>query len=280
MQIDILSGMEPLHVMYKESLDTFASDIHSHNSHEIIFVTDGRAEIDTGSKVYHLKPGSIAFFSSMETHQVNAVSFPYKRYIISIHHDYFHKAVTEPRLISIFKNRPFSFRHIIHLKPPLENETAVLLEDMLLEFDEKDFFYEKVLSDCLFKCLVLLYRNYPGSFPAFSMNESSRIIFSIQKYIEQNYAGTIRLADLSKKHGMNMHYLSRRFKEITGCGFKEYIQMTRISHAKDLLIYSDKDISSISMELGFSSTPHFTASFKQTTGYTPSNYRKSFGNFL
>ena len=48
----------------------------------------------------------------------------------------------------------------------------------------------------------------------------------------------------------------------------------RMMKAEEILMKTDKNITEISMELGFTSPSNFTRSFKKFTGLSPSEYRK------
>ena len=55
----------------------------------------------------------------------------------------------------------------------------------------------------------------------------------------------------------------------------DFIQLQRIEEAKNLLRFSDYQISEISTFLAFSSQSYFTSVFKRHTGVTPKKYREA-----
>lgn len=50
-------------------------------------------------------------------------------------------------------------------------------------------------------------------------------------------------------------------------------------NAQRMFLETDKNITEISRETGFSNLTHFNRVFKSVTGMTPSGYRKSHRNF-
>ncbi|ULQ51327.1 AraC family transcriptional regulator [Flavihumibacter fluvii] len=54
---------------------------------------------------------------------------------------------------------------------------------------------------------------------------------------------------------------------------EKYIIKFRIERIKELLVYSDKTLSDISFDLGFSSVAHLSKQFKIQTGLTPSHFK-------
>ena len=73
-----------------------------------------------------------------------------------------------------------------------------------------------------------------------------------------------------------MAQFNLRFRQILRMSPTEYLQKLRIETAQRLLFRSDKNIASISSEIGFYDQSHFTKRFRKITGLTPLAYRKRF----
>jgi len=69
----------------------------------------------------------------------------------------------------------------------------------------------------------------------------------------------------------------QRVKSITGLSVNDYINELRIRRAEELLSGSDLTVGEISDMVGCTSHSHFSTLFKQTTGMTPTEYKKSPG---
>jgi YesN/AraC family two-component response regulator len=125
--------------------------------------------------------------------------------------------------------------------------------------------------------IVYLYRISEKSFPLSSLNQSisKTVIVDIQNYIDDHFMEEISLKDMAGMFHTNMYYLCHLFKEMTGTTFKNYLIQRRVSYAKDMLCYTNKDIAEIVAETGFGSVNHFIRAFKKTVGITPHQYRKN-----
>ncbi len=98
----------------------------------------------------------------------------------------------------------------------------------------------------------------------------------IIEYINQNYAcADLSLASLAEQFQVQPTYVSTLVKNTLGEGFHKHLSALRIARAKELLTHTNKDIQEIYEECGFYSKPTFFRVFKQSTGLTPSEYRKS-----
>jgi AraC-like DNA-binding protein len=97
----------------------------------------------------------------------------------------------------------------------------------------------------------------------------------VSQRIEQAYTDSdlspTRIAD---ELGMSGAYLGRIFRESTQTSISQYLNQVRISHAETLL-NSDRAVETIAGEVGFSNPKYFYVVFKNLTGQTPLQFRKS-----
>ncbi|MDP4127147.1 MAG: Ada metal-binding domain-containing protein [Bacillota bacterium] len=95
---------------------------------------------------------------------------------------------------------------------------------------------------------------------------------------DAGYNKQIDLSYISKHIGVSKNYLIRLFKQYSGLTPTRYILKIRVDKAKELLNRRD-DISilEIAYTVGFKSLSNFYKCFKEQTGYTPKELRKSRG---
>lgn len=82
-----------------------------------------------------------------------------------------------------------------------------------------------------------------------------------------------RLADLSQMAGVSAHHLVECFTREVGVSPRRYLLGVRIRSAQEMLAGSDLPITEVALELGFSSSQHFAATFKRLTGESAQEYR-------
>ena len=72
---------------------------------------------------------------------------------------------------------------------------------------------------------------------------------------------------------LSANYFGDLVKKETGKSAQEYIQLTIIDRAKELLLNSNRSVSEIAYMLGFKYPHHLSRLFKKVTGVSPNEYR-------
>lgn len=111
-----------------------------------------------------------------------------------------------------------------------------------------------------------------------SENEGSKnpLIPGVKDYIFSHLHSAIQISDIAEYLHVNADYLSHLFSSQEKITIKRYILQEKIKRSQNLLRYSDYSIQEIGFYLGFSSQSHFTKTFKEITGLSPNEYRKTF----
>lgn len=104
-----------------------------------------------------------------------------------------------------------------------------------------------------------------------SLNPVNKAIY----YIEQNYQNDIDLQMVSEFVGLVPAYFSRIFKKEAGCSFIQYVMKKRTEQAKWLLKNTDMKIYEICNKVGYNDTRYFIKMFKNITGETPMQFKRS-----
>jgi AraC-like DNA-binding protein len=81
------------------------------------------------------------------------------------------------------------------------------------------------------------------------------------------------LADIAAEVGGSAVYLTQVFQQVEGLPLYRYQLNLRLARALDLMAEYE-DLTTLGLELGFSSHSHFTAAFQRTYGRSPSEFRR------
>lgn len=112
-------------------------------------------------------------------------------------------------------------------------------------------------------------------FAEFKDNRNNAMKTGILDYVNAHFnESSMGLETVANKFGLSANYLSRFFKQETGCSFIQYVTMIRMDRVKELLINSDKQVKDIVAEVGYIDAANFVRKFKNYEGITPGQYRE------
>lgn len=109
-------------------------------------------------------------------------------------------------------------------------------------------------------------------------HSKSEFIRQLDHYIENHLTQSITVDDLCEAFHMGRSKLYELSASYLGCGLAEYIRTQRIRHAQRLLLESDMRITDIAYAVGFPDYVHFSRVFKDVTGTSARNYRRTAPN--
>ena len=161
---------------------------------------------------------------------------------------------------------------------------------------ENPFFTKTDLSDYGQSALELLYKSSTTKEHPFELEKGMLLILlsdifenikmikrdgttelnTIEKillYINENLTTPINATTISNDMGLSTSYLSHLFARELKMSLPTYLTRQRLSHACDMLKTTQKTVTDIAYETGFSSLRTFLRSFQSYYGMTPTEYR-------
>lgn len=103
---------------------------------------------------------------------------------------------------------------------------------------------------------------------------ATAVVDLILEYVFTNHAGNVKLSEAAAMVGMQEASFSKYFKRATGQNFSDLVRKLRLAHARRLLESTDKAISDICYEVGFTNLSNFNRHFVNDLGETPRSYRQ------
>lgn len=100
------------------------------------------------------------------------------------------------------------------------------------------------------------------------------MVGEIDACIRQRKDEKLTLSCLSKRFGYSEYYVSRRFQEIAGMNFRDYLQHRKLAFALKEVRDTGRGLLDIALDYGFSSHEAFSRAFKKAYGISPSVYRR------
>lgn len=153
-------------------------------------------------------------------------------------------------------------------------ENALSLEEKFYEL-EKEFTAKKLYYSN--RCSAIVTDILAGAMRLIKIPEeckSSAIAEEILTYVRDNYRSNISNINLGRHFNYHPNYINKLISEHTGMSLHKYIMVYRINTAISLLQSTNHTISKIAEMVGIPDIKHFSKSFKNITGNTPSHYKR------
>ena len=102
-----------------------------------------------------------------------------------------------------------------------------------------------------------------------------KIIAGIDESIKSKDSDELSLEKSAQTLGYSPFHFSKKFREVSGMAFRDYLRYRRLAFALKEIRDTDRTILDIALEYGFSSHEAFTRAFKEAYCVSPKDYRKN-----
>lgn len=261
--------MDFIYTSQKKSPPSDMPRSHSHSYYELYYQISGMRRYFIGDRIYDLSPGDLVIIRPNELHRtVSSNKSGYERYIINFNNSHIRQLELE---IGVQNTKEFLSLYCLQFT----HEHSEYVKNLITLIDKENLspdkysgeFKQNLLSNLALFCLR------HGRHRNQRTKDGADKIQDVAHYIRTNYNSKIALCDAAQMAFMEETYFSKKFKQLTGFGFNEYLTQTRIRAAETLLTATEHTIGTISEMCGFSSANYFGDIFKSINGISPSQYR-------
>lgn len=149
-----------------------------------------------------------------------------------------------------------------------------ILDSLFSIASSDDYIKDMLINEKLTALLTCIMRESWNPQLSIRANSKRQNLLNIKEYLDENYQKKISLDKLAEEFYINKFYLCRIFKEQFGESINSYLLQTRITHAKQLLRFSNLSLDAIAEECCLGDAAYFSRMFKKVEGMTPGEYRK------
>lgn len=251
---------------------------HWHDALEIIMVLEGQATVGMSGETHLLREKDITVVNVNEIHRIQKSGGENKLLMVQVDADFCASAIrdfhyTFIQCCSAYKEARAQERYNI-LKG-----NVLRLVSRLIKYPDK---FSKVdILGCLEETLALMaesfdYLRYGNGNHAFDEKQVQRYK-RIYKYATGPPGTGHTLTELAKSMGISVQYLSRDIRRKFGLTYQELLFCGKCMKAARLLLGTDKLVSEIAAECGFSDRKYLAKHFRLNYHCTPSDFRKRHG---
>lgn len=152
-----------------------------------------------------------------------------------------------------------------------------LLHDSVAHYNHLSERASRALGDSLLEVLDHAFEQVSSDHD-FDVRGTSRLDLVRQCIEERLHDPELNAETVAAALGWSSRSLHRYFHDALGCTFSDYMWQQRLTRCAEQLqdpVHSNLSITDIAYQLGFSSSSHFSRSFKSSFGMSPRAYRQA-----
>ncbi len=124
------------------------------------------------------------------------------------------------------------------------------------------------------RMFITIFRECADVLSMMKIGNGVTVAYNVMNYLNHHFAEDISVNSIAAALFLNRDYISHVFKDETGYSVMAYVISLRINRAKLLLAETDRSITDIAMECGYTDFTYFSKQFKKHTNMSPSKFRK------
>ena len=251
---------------------------HWHEEIQFSLLLEGEMITTAQGQDYHLHAGEGFFINSNLSHMSRPATDPDESRFLSLNVQpslltLFHGSVVEQKYYLPYLDDP-SFQ-MIHLVPEISWQDRILadLQALFSLVQNKPFGFE---LDA-YSYLLLIWRQLldnmeePEQKPVIERQEAH----SILSYIQENYTEDLTLDQVSAHVHLSKSECCDLFRSSYDTTIFSFLSDYRLEKSILLLRDTNRSVSQIAADVGFKGTSYFIKCFREKTGQTPLQYRRS-----
>ena len=307
----VIEGLE-------HSYDTKDSlpDDSMHNSHELLYLREGKIEAVIGGETVQLTKGSVVVIRPLVRHKLIIKSG--KADMLNLYFGFVHDT-TDLKLTketgnsksvlaktnsagpsvsipgSLAKISLESFLKFADLGITEDNEMTrlpffvikgnekkeinQLAERIVTENAENRYAKDLMVHTLTVELMIILSRALRGEWEEnlrVKNGKAKELVAIAKQFMDENFDQGITVSEAAAYVFLSQGYFTRAFRDETGISPMNYLMKKRIAKACALLQNNEIKVSAISLQSGFSSPQRFNVAFRKQMGMTPMEYRKKY----
>lgn len=253
--------------------------IHSHRDFQILYVLEGELSLRLFYATYRLHPGSIHIIHSEDVHSMESITEENLVLVLSFDSNYF-QSIFPHFITTVFitniEEGAFKKRDALR-----DQIFAIVAE----EYDRSAGYVSRINNGA-----VALINTLMNHFRGFVIDPSEKAfihktshdymqverISRIIQYVYENYPYKISLTEIAEREQMSPYYLSHIFHKLVGMNFRSFLSMVRVEMSEAAVLSTDKSISQIAQDVGFSDAKYYVSRFYEHMGCHPKEYRSRY----
>ena len=247
---------------------------HWHEETEILHVLRGTFTLAIGGETHALGAGDVAYIASGKLHGGVPKDCVYECVVFDMRlllksNDHCKLYINE-----VLEGRIEITPHLMAGSKPMQHTMIPMFDALRNHCDG----YALITLGCLFQFVGEVYKFATYERQAKPQDTENRNVLRLKRVfelIENRYSESLTLRQLSAAVNMTPKYFCRFFKDATHRTPMDYIAYYRIEMACYAFSTTDKNVTEVALDMGYTDPNYFIRCFRKCKGVTPGQYRQS-----
>jgi AraC-like DNA-binding protein len=268
---------EPFSITYC-TLDKCPKFEHKHNFFELIFIISGTGRQCINQSSFNYRPGHMFLITPEDCHSFD-VETTTEFFFLKFNDIYLKKGglLNEniKRLEYILHNANHQPGCILRNQPD-KRLVGPMVEAIIREYEHKNIYNQELIQQLVNTLIIVVARNIARYLPEQVNMGTEEKAMDILQYVQHNiyYPEKLKADVISDVFSISEAYMGRYFKKHANETLQQYITNYKTKLIEHRLQFSDKRLTEIAGEFGFTDESHFNKFFRKQKGQSPKEYRK------
>lgn len=253
----VVNGLSLMEAVYDSNLEL---PKHSHRHAGFCLILQGAYTESYGKTTLNCRPSYVKFQPAEEVHADVYGNELVHSFIIELESGW----LTRMRAYDLVMNRPAVFR---------DSTVVWLMMKLRKEYLSRDEAARLAIEGLMLELIAETSRSRPKDLT----HNRPRWLDQTKEFLHERFSEPLTLSHIAEAVGVHPVYLANSFRRHYNCSVGEYLRRRRIEAACYKLSNTKTPLVDIALATGFSHQSHFSRVFKQMTGLTPTQYRKTSG---
>ena len=236
--------------------------VNKHIDLELLFVKEGEIEMHLDNAVFLATQGDIIVANYNVLHNIIPLtdSITYDCLIVDKEFCTKYNFLIDKNHIQEIIQSEKIFEHMYHIKEAMSDK-------------QRNYQTAEITAEVL-HILTELFRKYLVAEPRIYDYNGRKMIEKGLLFIQEHFREDISVDMIANHAGYSKYHFCRKFKEVAGCTVNTYINMQRISYAKERLSNEKSVVGKVAEESGFHNIAYFSQIFRKYVKCSPGEYKK------
>jgi AraC family transcriptional activator of pobA len=242
----------------------------------LCIVTRGKGSISIDKRVSHFNKGSLLFFQPNRVNQWQRVSSDFSGYFLVFENEFIETFFQDSLFIYRFQFFHNNISYTLRCKPDFLRALVALCRTINSELARLREDSHHFLRSILYNILIQINRKYIEQYGLSANLFQNNGALQFRKLLETKIRNHQRVEDYAAFLNISRAHLNSITKEAFGLPVSAIIKERLSTEIRRDLLFTNKPIKEMSLEMNFSDVSNFVRFFKKQTGMNPGEYRSKF----